>query len=55
MHILQHKQNANAENFREVVIEFLGMEFDLATWRKGVFQFVWVHFLGKLEYQIKLF
>lgn len=30
MHFLQHKQNANAENFKEVVIEFLGMEFDLA-------------------------
>lgn len=32
MHFLKHKKNANAGNFKEVVIEFPGMEFDLAMW-----------------------
>lgn len=36
MHILQRKQNENAENFKEVVIEFLGMEFDLAMWGRSI-------------------
>lgn len=36
MHILQHKQSANAEDFTEVLIEFLGMELNLAMWGRGI-------------------
>lgn len=54
MHILQHKQSANAEDFTEVLIEFLGMEFLIWPCGEGVFQFFWMHFVGQLEYQINL-
>lgn len=36
MYVLQYKQNANAENFKEMVIELLGIEFDLAMWGRSI-------------------